>query len=102
MKPFGTSPHHGLTSYDGLRLMDIKAATLGYRGCTIQEHDEDKVYEYPGPPGLVAGQQDAERLVAALATEYPRVPFRIELAPFILSQILWEREPVQESDAGAS
>ena len=91
VKPFGSSPHHHLSAFDLVRLLDIKQSTLGYRGCVVREYDEDQVTEFPGHPGFVAGSRDAERLIAALVGEYPRIPFRIELAPYIVSQIEWER-----------
>ena len=91
VKPFGPSPHHHLSAFDLVRLLDIKQSTLGYRGCVVREYDEDKVTEFPGHPGFVAGARDAERLIAALAGEYPHIPFRIELAPYIVNQIEWER-----------
>ncbi len=96
VKPFGLSAHHGIGESDLRRFLEIKAATLGYLGSVIRECDETTVSEFPGHPGSVAGQRDAERLVAALAREYPAVPFRIELAPYVVDLVEWERPDAEQ------
>jgi hypothetical protein len=42
-----------------------------------------------GHLGSVTSQSDAEKLIAAILQEYPNVPFRIELEPYLLSNVIW-------------
>lgn len=89
VKPFGPSQHQQLDQNAINRFLEIKADVLGYTECVILEPDDDSYSCSRGHLGSVASQADAEKLIAAILQEYPNVQFRIELEPYLLSNVVW-------------
>lgn len=75
------------------RFVDAKSRTLGYIEASINTPiGPRRLMSSRAPLGAVASEEDASRLIAALATEFPGVNFRVETRQYPDAQdIVWHQ-----------